>query len=132
MKRLLRAATYVVPVALVLLVAVFVWPTQYRAISVDTSHLSREEWGTLFPLAARENRFTGEVQFLTMAGWIYAFGAGVGAQRSDPVDELKRMADQYGADRRSRTPMLMGIGGALAVAGLVTVFALRRRRVVTT
>lgn len=55
----------IIALALVILWAAFVtviWPTKYRAIALSPA--AAEE-----VLAARENRFTGVVEILTVGGW---------------------------------------------------------------
>lgn len=47
--------------ALLAALAYYVWPTPWRRIVLD---------GTKGPYAARENRFTGQVQFLVAVGWV--------------------------------------------------------------
>jgi hypothetical protein len=60
-----RLARYMVVLAILgvwVAFAAYIWPTKYRAISLAPG--AAEE-----VLAARENRFTGDVQILTVGGW---------------------------------------------------------------
>jgi hypothetical protein len=47
----------------------FVWPTPYRQLPVPVQPANFQV------LAARENRFTGTVQLLTIFGWVVAEAA---------------------------------------------------------
>lgn len=59
-----------------MVVVVTVWPTRYRAIDIRPSPRV---------LAARENRFTGRIEFLTRSGWVGVNAATVADTTWDPL-----------------------------------------------
>jgi hypothetical protein len=89
---LTRAAPTVFALIFVTAFAAFVWPTLYRPIVVLPSPTDRA--GTV---AARQNRFTGEVQWLPAVSdrWARGFNPATpsAADTSDPGLELRRLAD---------------------------------------
>ncbi len=73
--------------------AAFVWPTLYRPITLDLSGWPKGSgWSDLTPIAARENRFTGEVELLTSSGWV---SARVAIPPKSPGDSLRDLARRY-------------------------------------
>lgn len=79
----------------------FVWPTLYQPLSIDLSGWPRAEGPNHFefvPLTARQNRVTGEIDFLLFpVGWVQAGGSfsSEPTPRGDLLDSLAELARKH-------------------------------------
>ena len=90
-----KALRYGIAAACIALFAVFVWPTKYRPIAISSS--------TPRVIAARENRFTGEVELLIApSGWRRVPGVSAPTAKGDSLDPLAGYTPDWREKKQGR------------------------------